>query len=413
MRLPLRRNPWCAMTIAKIEPMVLRAPLGDMELYWGTGFWGEKPWGKAGVPVVEPRRGADPTQWRYRATYSPYIETTIVRITTDDGIVGYGESHAPIAPHVAFTIIRDLLTPLLIGENPLAVDRLWEKMYASMRIRGHHTGFMSEAMAGIDIALWDVVGKALNQPIHLLMGGDYHQRVRVYQSHLPVLAVDEMLELARGHAAQGFSGIKIAGGVDVQTDIRNVERIREGVGPEIALMLDAAGVYDLPSAIRVGRGLERNDCLFFEDPLPPEDRHGYVELCGALDVAVAMGETETTRYQFSDRLVPRGVDVVLPDISRAGGLTECRKIAMLADVANVKLCPHNSVCSVVHHAAAMQLCAAIPNFLMYEFWSGYNPLTDIGTAPLRPIDGYLQIPGGPGLGIEIDNDKLNRLIVRT
>jgi len=362
--------------------------------------------------VIGQQRVADLTLWRHRAAYSAYIETTLVRITTDDGIVGYGEAHAPIAPQVTATIINTLLAPLLLGENPLAIDRLWEKMYASMRIRGHHTGFMSEAMAGIDIALWDIAGKVAGLPVHLLMGGDYHERVRVYQSHLPVLDPDEMVALAQHHARQGFFGIKISGGAGPEVDIRNVERIREGVGGEIALMLDAAGVYDVPTAARIGRALERNDVLFFEDPLPCEDYRGYTELCRALDVAVAMGETETTRYQFARRLAQGGVDVVLPDVCRANGLTECRKIAVLADVYNARLCPHNSVCSAVHHAASLHLCAAIPNFLMYEFWSGYNPLLDIVTVPIKPERGYLTVPTGPGLGIEIDEDKLGRLVVR-
>ncbi|MGQ0568582.1 MAG: mandelate racemase/muconate lactonizing enzyme family protein [Armatimonadota bacterium] len=400
------------MKIARIEPLILRAPLGEMEMYWGDGFWGVKARGKTKVPVVDPQRAADLTLWRHRAAYSTHIETTLVRITTDDGIVGYGESHAPIAPDVAATIIDSLLAPLLIGENPLAIDRLWEKMYASMRIRGHHTGFMSEAMAGIDIALWDIAGKAAGLPVHLLMGGDYHDRVRVYQSHLPVLDVDEMVAIAKHHAGEGFHGIKISGGVGAEVDIRNVERIREGVSTGIELILDAAGVYDLPTAVKIGRALERNDVLFFEDPLPCEDHDGFAALCRTLDVAVAMGETETTRYQFNRRLAQGGVDVVLPDICRANGLTECRKIAMLADIYNVKLCPHNSVCSAVHHAASLQLCAAIPNFLIYEFWSGHNPIADIVTSPLVPKNGYLSVPQGPGLGIEIDEDKLNRLIVR-
>src|SRR5262249_2042813 len=184
--------------------------------------------------------------------------------------------------------------------------RLWEKMYASMRIRGHHTGFMSEAMAGIDIALWDIAGKAAGRPIHLLMGGDYHDKVRLYQSHLPVLEVGEMVALAQHHAAEGDHAIKIAGGVGAEIDIRNVERIREGVGRDIGLMLDAAGVYDLPTAIKVGRALERNDVLFFEDPLPPEDHEGYAQLCRALDVAVAVGETETTPHPVQARLGTEG-----------------------------------------------------------------------------------------------------------
>ncbi len=398
------------MKIAKIEPLVLRAPYGDMEMYWADGFWGVRARGKTKVPVVDPQRAADLTLWRYRAVYSSHIETTLVRITTDDGLVGYGESHAPVAPGVVVSIINELLTPLLIGENPLAIDRLWEKMYASMRIRGHHTGFMSEAMAGIDIALWDIAGKAAGSPIYLLMGGGYHDKVRLYQSHLPVLEPAEMAAIAKHHAEEGFHGIKISGGVGADVDIRNVERIREAVGGDVALILDAAGVYDPPTAVKIGRALERNDVLFFEDPLPCEDYTGFAEVCRTLDVAVAMGETETTRYQFNRRLAMGGVDVVLPDICRANGLTECRKIAMIADIYNAKLCPHNSVCSAVHHAASLQLCAAIPNFLIYEFWSGHNPMLDIVTAPLTPDHGYLHVPQGPGLGIEIDDEKLSRLV---
>jgi D-galactarolactone cycloisomerase len=398
------------MKIARIEALVLRAPYGELEPYWAHGFWGEAARGGHRAPVVTPAQVADMTLWRYRAAYAPAVETTVVRVTTDDGLVGYGEAHAPIVPEVTATIITSLLAPLVVGENPLAIDRLWEKMYASMRIRGHHTGFMSEAMAGIDIALWDIAGKALGLPVYLLMGGGYHDRVRVYQSHLPVLHPDEMAALARHHVAQGFPAIKITGGAGPETDIRNVERIREAVGDAVELMLDAGGVYDLPTAVKVGRALERLDVLFFEDPLPCEDYTGYAALCRALDVAVAMGETDTTRYQFHQRLTMGGVDIVLPDVSRASGLTECRKIAMLADVYNVRLCPHNSVCSAVHHAAALHLCAAIPNFLMYEFWAGHNPLLDIVSTPLVPEQGYLPVPQGPGLGIDIDTDKLDRLV---
>ena len=399
------------MRIVKIEPMILRAPYGEMEMYWADGFWGTRARRSNVTPVIPAQHAIDLTLWRYRPAYSTHIETVLVRVTTDEGIVGYGEAHAPIAPEVTATIINNLLTPLLIGENPLAIDRLWEKMYASMRMRGHHRGFMSEAIAGIDIALWDIAGKATGLPIHLIMGGGYRDRVPVYQSHLPVLEPEEMVSLAQHHVQEGFRGIKISGGAGPEVDSRNVERIREAIGGGIALMLDAGGVYDVPTAIRIGRALERNDVLFFEDPLPCEDYNGYTELCGTLDVAVAMGETEATRYQFARRIAQRGVDVILPDVSRASGLTECRKIAILADVHNIKLCPHNSVCSAVHHAASLQLCAAIPNFLIYEFWSGYNPLLDIGTTPITQEGGYLAVPSGPGLGIEIDEEKLKRLVV--
>ena len=400
------------MKIAKIEPLVLRAPYGEMAAYWAQGFWGERPSTAARPPVLSPERVRDTTLWRYRAAYPAHVETTLVRVTTDDGLVGYGESHAPIAPEVAATVVATLLAPLLLGENPLATDRLWEKMYASMRIRGHHTGFMAEAMAGVDIALWDIAGKAAGLPVHLLMGGDYHERVRCYQSHLPVLEPEEMAAIASRHAQQGYHGIKISGGAGPEVDVRNVERIREAVGDGIELMLDAGGVYDVPTASRIGRALERQGVLFFEDPLPPEDHEGYAELCRALDVAIATGEADATRYQFARRLAGRGVDVVLPDVSRSGGLTETRKIATLADVHNVRLCPHNSVCSAVHHAASLQLCAAIPNFLLYEFWAGHNPLLDITASPLALDGGYLAVPRGPGLGIQIDEDKLERLRAR-
>jgi L-alanine-DL-glutamate epimerase-like enolase superfamily enzyme len=282
-----------------------------------------------------------------------------------------------------------------------------------MRIRGHNTGFMMEAIAGVDIALWDVFGKSVGMPVHKLMGGGYHSRVRVYQSHLPVLPPDEMAELASKAVAHGFTAIKVTGGAGIATDIRNMTAIREAVGPDIDLMLDAGGVYDLASAIRIGRGLEKLNCLFFEDPLPPEDLSGYIALCAALDISVAMGETEGNRYQFRERLAHQAVDIVLPDISRAGGLSECHKIAILADMYNVKLCPHVSAGSAIYSAASLHLAAAIPNLLMYEYWTGYNPLgNNLLKAPLRYDAGYLEVPQGPGLGIDIDEEKLEQYAVR-
>jgi len=349
-----------------------------------------------------------------RPLYSHTVDTTLVKLTTDDGRVGWGEAKAPVAPEVSKTLIDGLFADQLLGRDPFEVEVLWETLYASMRLRGHASGFFMEALSGVDIALWDLMGKATGQPLYNLLGGAYRDRVRVYASGVPGTLAREgepdwerMSGAARGYLARGFRGFKVAIGLGREADLRTLRALRELAGPEVDLFADAAGNYDVSTAIRLGRDLEALGVGFFEAPLPHEFFDGYAEVARALAIPIA-NDVWTNRFQVLEYLKRGGLDVVQPDVCRAGGVTELRRIAVLADTFGIAFTPHVSIGSAVHVAASLHLAAATPNFIPMEFWAGANPLRDavLKTPALEIVDGCLAVPSGPGLGIDIDEGKL-------
>jgi D-arabinonate dehydratase/D-galactarolactone cycloisomerase len=350
-----------------------------------------------------------------RATYSPTINTVIVKITADNGLFGFGEAKAPVAPEATREIVRDLLTPLVLGADPLDIDVLWERMYGAMRLRAHLSGFLLEAISGVDLALWDLAGKALGVPVCKLLGGAYRERVHVYASGLPGLkrpgdaaARERLAQDARALVEQGFTAIKLAIGFGVEVDVETVRAVREAVGDGVQLFCDAAGNYDVAQASRLGRELERLDVGWLEAPVPPEHVEGHAQLAQALDLPIAT-DLLSTRYQVRDFLVRGALDVVQPDVCRAGGLSECRRIAQLADVFGAGFAPHVSIGSAIQFAASAHIAAAVPNFVIMEYWTGDNPIGNaVLKTPLRLEDGMLAVPSGPGMGLEIDETTLLR-----
>ncbi len=347
---------------------------------------------------------------RHLCVYPARAEVLLVRVVTDDGLVGWGEAHAPPIPRVAQTLIADLLAPQLIGRDPLAIDAIWDALYASMRLRGYSTGVMLEALAGIDIALWDLAGKALGQPIYTLLGGPYRTRIPCYASGIPGRTIEERAAAAQRFAEQGFTAMKASiGRGPLDEDLAGIEALIDSVRGRADVLVDAHGAYDARSAVQAGRRLERAGAGWLEDPLPPEDVAGYAALCAALDLPVASGETECTRWQFHEKLRRRAADVILPDVCRAGGITEGRKIALVADLFNVPWCVHASISTAVHLAAGLHLAAATPNFLLCEYPSSFHR-SPLGNAllvePLHYEHGHLLVPSGPGLGITFDEPAL-------
>jgi galactonate dehydratase len=345
---------------------------------------------------------------RHLCTYPDGEQTVLVRIETDSGLSGWGEAHAPYAPTVTQTLIVDLLAPLMLGQDPMASDVLWERMYAAMRLRGHNTGFTMEAIAGVDIALWDLRGQITGQPIYALLGGPYRTRIPAYASGVPGADDDERRAAAQAYLDAGYTAVKLAiGRRSLDEDLATVAAVAGMVTPRGDLLVDAHGAYDMATAVEVGRVMEGLGCYWLEDPLLPEDHSGYAELSRRLDLRIVAGETECNRFQFRDRLAARAVDLILPDICRAGGITEGARIAVLADAYQTLWAAHVSMGTMVHVAAALHLAAASPNFLICEFHPALTALgNDLLAAPLAPIDGMLTVPDGPGLGIEFDVDAL-------
>jgi D-galactarolactone cycloisomerase len=391
------------MRVEKIETFAIQAKWVDDKAYWGSRAWGREPGGQAREISTE-----YPVPLRRRFVYSPTMDTVIVKLTSDDGLVGYGEAKAPVAPQATKQIIDLLLADIVLNSDPREVTVLWERMYASMRVRGHRAGFFTEAISGVDIALWDLLGKATGLPLYQLMGGAFRHSVRVYASGLPALGAQapdaDFVRLgddAEALRAQGYTGLKMAIGKGVQGDLRSVRTVRERLGDEFLIYVDAAGVYDKAQALRIGKGLEDLGVGWFEMPIFPEDVEGYVELAKSLTIPIAL-DSLTSRYEAGEFIRRGGLDVVQPDVCRAGGVTECRRIAELADAFGLAFAPHVSIGSAIHIAATAHLASAMPNTVISEYWIGENPL---GNAILRePVvlkDGYLQTPKGAGLGIDI------------
>jgi D-arabinonate dehydratase/D-galactarolactone cycloisomerase len=402
------------VTITAVDAFSLRAPSPSAQTYWGSKAWATKP-GVSDVEAAAAPWEEYPARWRMRASYSETINTVIVRVTADSGLVGYGEAKAPVAPEATREIVRDLLAPVVVGADPLDIDVLWERMYSTMRLRGHQSGFLPEALSGVDLALWDLAGKALGAPVCKLLGGAYRERIKIYASGLPGLkrgydaaAARHLQQTARDLVARGFKALKLGIGFGVDADAATVRLVREAVGDGVDVFCDAAGNYDVAQAGALGRLLEGYKVGWLEAPVPPEHVDAHAALARALDLPIAT-DLLVSRYQVRDFLVRGALDIVQPDVCRAGGLTECRRIASLADVFGAGVAPHVSIGSAIQFAATAHFAAAIPNFVIMEYWIGENPLgDDVLRTPLQIADGMLTVPIGPGLGLEVDEAQLLR-----
>ena len=400
----------CFMKIVTIETFAVQAKPIDKKSYWGSRGWGDEN----RSPEISTEY---PPPLRRRFIYSKTIDTVIVKMTTDDGLVGWGEAKAPVAPQATKQIIDLLLKDIVIGEDPHDVVVLWERMYAGMRVRGHRAGFYLEAISGIDIALWDLIGKAAGKPIYQLLGGNFRNPVRVYASGLPALSYDQSEEAFEQLAqealelkARGYTGLKMAIGRGIKGDLKSIRAVRDAVGDDYLIYTDAAGVYDRAQAIQIGHELQDLDCMWFEMPTAPEDVAGYGEIARALRIPIAT-DSLTSRYETAEFIRAGGLDVVLPDVCRAGGLTECKRIAEMADGFGLAFAPHISIGSAIHFAASAHLATAMPNTMTSEYWFGDNPLGNcILREPLRLENGCMYTPDKPGLGIDIDEEALGKII---
>ena len=345
----------------------------------------------------------------YRALYSAYFETAFVKISTAEGVVGWGEALAPVAPEVVQQIVEQLLAPALVGRSPLDVNVLWNVMYDLMRERGYYGGFMLDAISACDIALWDLCGKILSLPAYQLLGGAYRERIPCYVSGLPRPTAEERVELAQSFTEEGFNAFKLAAGHGVRADAKSVAALRDALGAEATLLLDAHWVYSLDEAVQLGHALADLGVGFFEAPINPEDVESHAQLAAAVAVPIAHGETERTRYQFRPWLMQRAADILQPDVGRAG-ISEVFKIATMAEAFNVKMAPHLSVGLGVCIAATIHVAAAIPNLYLLEY---QPPVFEIANqllaAPLVCRDGCYEIPKAPGLGVALDEDRLRQL----
>lgn len=354
--------------------------------------------------------------WLYKTRGS-----CIVEIETQDGIVGWGECYGPA--HVARSFIDTQFAPRIIGRDAFDVEVIWEDLYNRIKDYGSK-GMAIAAISGIDIAIWDIIGKSCRKPVHKLIGGAFREKVHAYATGLYFIDMDKLIEEAVEEAQQyveeGFTAVKMKIGLgSPKLDISRVEAVRKAIGDDIRLMVDANHCFTVPAAIRLGRELERLDVEWFEEPISPEDLDGYVEVTRALDMAVAGGENEYTRWGFRDIVTRKAMDIIQPDVCAAGGFSECRKIAALATAHGVECTPH-AWGSVIGVAATLHFIAALPDQPpsfrpmppLFEFEQCENPFRDhLASQPIVQHQGMVEIPSGPGLGIEIERSVLKKYSV--
>ena len=347
----------------------------------------------------------------------------IVKVTTDAGICGYSdmETSAPVAracidspkwSDAEGMEFMDGLKSLLLGQNPLEVERLWYRMYRGTIYFGRR-GAALQAISAIDIALWDICGKAYGQPIHILLGGKWRDKVRAYASTLFRPTPHAMREAAKGYIDQGFTAVKFGWGVfgkDRWLDVQLVEAAREALGPRRDLMIDTGWFVERTAkeAIQVVRSIEQFEPFFVEELLHPEDYDGYRRVAEATDVRIACGEQEATDWGFQQLIERGGIDVLQPDLTRCGGFTVARKIVHMAERANRLVIPH-SWSSDLLTAASLHLTAFQRRAEFVELNTSQGALSrQLVKEPLRMEDGYLKVPDAPGLGVEVDEATIAR-----
>ncbi|MGI9392184.1 MAG: mandelate racemase/muconate lactonizing enzyme family protein, partial [Parvibaculales bacterium] len=345
----------------------------------------------------------------------------LVEIISDGGISGWGESYG-MAP-VTQKAISDFYAPLLIGEDPLSIDVLWHKMWQSS-LDFARKGVMMAAMSGRDMALGDLKGKALGRSISNLMGGAARQIVPCYITgmYFQDIPEDKLLKTltteAQTHAAKGYQALKIKIGKNPAFDEKLIKAVRKAL-PKMTLMADSNHAYDLAEATRIGRVLEEHNYHWFEEPLSPEASHLYRQLHARLDIAIAGGECEQTRYGFRDMLEAGGTDILQPDLAFCGGISEALKIRSLASAHGKQVIPHIWGSHLNLAAAAHFLATSHsepgriePQPLLLEYDNSQNPLHDIAYKKDMEISPEgATIPTAAGLGVEIDEGGIKKLTI--
>jgi len=357
----------------------------------------------------------------------PFGGWLLVRVKTSEGVEGIGEAFIPNRTGdgvwAAKVLVDNGLKPLLVGEEALGIERLWEKMYANASTLYDRRGLSIHAISGVDMALWDAAGKALKLPAHTLLGGAFRDKVRVYASALFNLEKPEVtVREAQRYVEDGFTAMKFGyGGFghNYHKSVELVRRLRETIGDETDLIVDGPASLNVIEALRLARALEKYDVLWYEEPLSRDDLEGYVKLTAEAQVPIAAGEGEFTRFGFKELILSNAVDILQPDVSWVGGLTEAKRIVEMADTWHAPLVPHSWGCAMNTYAS-IQLVASMPRGFLCEFPIGPRTheaqltgtpspmMTELPKEPIEVRKGYIEVPKTPGLGLELNEEAVKK-----
>lgn len=350
---------------------------------------------------------------------------TFVKLTSSDGVVGYGEAYtATFHPDVVTAMITDVADRHLVGRSPFDLEMFWRSAYGrGLTLRPDVT--LQGAMSALEMACWDIVGKILDQPVYNLLGGRVHERLRTYTYLYPRhsdpsdVYIDPQMAAQRAaeYVERGFTAVKfdpagpytVMGGHQpsqrrIELSVEFMRFIREAVGGDADLLFGTHGQFTASGAIRLATRLEPYDPLWLEEPTPPDDLAGMARVAASTSIPIATGERLTTKGEFARVLESGAADILQPNLGRAGGILEGKKIAALAEAHNAQIAPH-LYCGPIVGAANVQLATCSPNFLILEGiedWGGFH--ADLLVTPMTWEDGYVIPPTGPGLGVELDED---------
>lgn len=334
-----------------------------------------------------------------RTIYPVEDRSVLVKVTTRDGAIGWGETYGLTAPGVIGVLVEDLILPLIRGRDPFDVAAIWDDLYDILRVRGYGGGFWLDAVAAVDIALWDICGKLSGRPVRKLLGGERRAAIPAYVSGLPRATIEERVELAREFVAKGYSAIKFAAAVSSQGIEAEMKALREALGPDVKLMIDFHWMFGAGEAAALIRRLEPYGLFFAEAPVKPEDVEGLAQVARGVGVPVAAGEEWRSTYDAQPRLAARAVSIVQPEMGHTG-ITQFMRIAELAGAHHVSTIPHATIGTGIFQAASLQASAAIADLPMHEY---QHSIMDRNAALLEgrlvAEAGQYLLPDGPGLGV--------------
>jgi len=370
-------------------------------------------------PVIVSQTLEEPfyfSQWEYQKR-----TICLVRVTTNTGIVGWGEGYGP------FGVVKaaiEFFKPFILGMDALEHETVWNVMYRRSLDFARRGTFMA-GLSAIDIALWDIKGKHFGLPIHSLLGGKKTDLIKPYATGLYFtggqnvdkdVLLERLVKEAVQYKKEGFKALKMKVGLDLDRDEKHVKAVRRAIGPEMELMVDANHAYSLAEAVELSRRIECCNIGFFEEPVSPEYYSQYRELRTKTSIPIAGGECEYLTHGFKALLDAESVDFVQPDVAASGGITEMKRIANLANAYGVKMVPHSWGTGIAIHAAMHVIANMDPlpgrmfnSIPLIELDRTENALRDILVKPyIQQKDGYLNVPNKPGLGIEVDPTELQK-----
>lgn len=334
-----------------------------------------------------------------RTLYPTEDRSVVVKITTADGAVGWGETYGICAPQAVVSIIEDLLAPEVVGRDPFDVTNIYEDLYDMMHVRGFFGGFYGDALAAVDIALWDVCGKLANLPVGKLLGGQRYKQIPAYVSGLPRASIQERCELAREWQSKGFRGFKFAAAVSHEGVVAEMAALRQALGPDADIMIDMHWKHTAAEACALIEAMSAHRLYFAEAPCAPEDIDGLAEVSEKVKVPIAAGEEWRTVYEVRQRLQRRACSIVQPEMGHTG-ITQFVRIAQLAQAFHCRIIPHAAIGVGIFQAASLQAYSTLVHAPWHEYQhSVFDRNLQFVETAMSCRNGFFSVPEGPGLGI--------------